>query len=348
MFSNFSLFLLLSVTFIFSADVHAQAASQQITAQQRCLLDRIKNVSAQATVTEIIAWCKDNQANTSTSDDTNQAAGTPQPGVVTKRLQSEQSTQFDPYILTPHRRNYMLPMLTTNNINRIQYADISGYQQSLEDYEAKFQVSFKVPFNKGSLLFKNDQLSFAFTVESWWQVYSDDISKPFRETNYMPEIFYSTPTDWHPFNTNTGVVIGAEHLSNGRSQPLSRSWNRIYAQFLVEKGPFVFSVKPWFRIPEDAKTDPLDSSGDDNPNIDDYVGNYQFSTAYRSGDFEYIFRLNHAIETGRGSAEINWTFPLWGKFIGYTTLFTGYGDSLIDYNHKQTRFGLGIALNNVL
>ena len=53
-------------------------------------------------------------------------------------------------------------------------------------------------------------------------------------------------------------------------------------------------------------------------------------------------------KTGRGSAEFNFTFPLWGKFIGYTSLFTGYGESLIDYNHKQTRFGVGIALNNVL
>ncbi|MFP3353739.1 phospholipase A, partial [Pseudoalteromonas sp. SIMBA_153] len=56
----------------------------------------------------------------------------------------------------------------------------------------------------------------------------------------------------------------------------------------------------------------------------------------------------HAVDTGRGSEELNWTFPIGGKFIGYTSIFTGYGESLIDYNHKQTRFGIGIALNNIL
>ncbi|WP_278373885.1 phospholipase A, partial [Idiomarina abyssalis] len=119
-------------------------------------------------------------------------------------------------------------------------------------------------------------------------------------------------------------------------------------QFFVEKGRFVFSLKPWIRLQENRKTDPMQSSGDDNPNITDYVGDYEFTTAYSDGDFEYILRLRHAIETGRGSAELNWTFPIGGKFIGYTSIFTGYGESLIDYNHKQTRFGIGIALNNIL
>ena len=45
---------------------------------------------------------------------------------------------------------------------------------------------------------------------------------------------------------------------------------------------------------------------------------------------------------------MGFTFPLWGKLRGYGSVFHGYGDSLIDYNHKQTRFGLGLALNGLL
>ena len=338
-----------SLATLLSAIASLPLHAQDISSQQQCLIDRLKSSADEVTVAEIKAWCDKSLEQQQPADDVVDVdAVAEQPGALTQRIRSEQVTEFDPYVLTPHRRNYILPVLTTNNINRIQYADVDGYESNLEEIEAKFQLSFKVPFNKESLLFENDKLFFGFTVQSWWQVYSDNISKPFRETNYMPEIFYATPTGWHPFGTNTAVVLGAEHLSNGRSQPLSRSWNRIYAQFVVEKGDWVFSLKPWIRMQEDPKEDPLDSKGDDNPNIEDYVGNYEFVSAYNDGDFEYILRLRHAIDTGRGSAELSWTFPLWGKFTGYTSVFTGYGESLIDYNHKQTRFGLGIALNNVL
>jgi len=34
-------------------------------------------------------------------------------------------------------------------------------------------------------------LYFGFTAMSFWQVYNDAVSKPFRETNYEPEVFYS-------------------------------------------------------------------------------------------------------------------------------------------------------------
>ncbi|MGM0629671.1 MAG: phospholipase A [Pseudomonadota bacterium] len=325
--------------------VNVQA--QELSNMQQCLLDEMNSTDTETTIADVRAQCEE-KLRSAEDEDIVEVDSIEQPGALTNRMKSEQVTEFDPYVLTPHRRNYLLPIMTSNNINRKQYADVDDYEENLEDYEAKFQISFKIPFNKESLLFEEDKLFFGLTVQSWWQVYSDDISKPFRETNYMPEIFYAVPTGWHPFGTNTGLSFGAEHLSNGRSQPLSRSWNRVYAQFFVEKGRFVFSLKPWIRLQEDRKTDPLQASGDDNPNITDYVGDYEFSTAYSDGDFEYIFRIRHAIDTGRGSAELNWTFPIGGKFIGYTSIFTGYGESLIDYNHKQTRFGIGIALNNVL
>lgn len=336
--------LLIPTLAILPASLHAQELSDM----QQCLLDKMNTTNSNITVAEVRQQCEQQLRAAPAEEVVEVDAVEGEAGALTKRMQSEQVTEFDPYVLTPHRRNYMLPMITTNNINRQQYADLQDYQRNLEEYEAKFQLSFKVPFNKESLLFEDDKFFFGFTVQSWWQVYSDNISKPFRETNYMPELFYATPTGWHPFGTNTAIVVGGEHLSNGRSQPLSRSWNRFYAQLVVEKGDWVFSVKPWVRLQEDAKTDPLQASGDDNPNIEDYVGNYEFVTAYDDGDFEYVLKLRHAIDTGRGSAEVNWTFPIWGKFTGYTSLFTGYGESLIDYNHKQTRFGIGIALNNIL
>ncbi|GAB2693670.1 phospholipase A [Aliiglaciecola aliphaticivorans] len=344
MINRFSVFSILNLTLFAIPICHGG----QLSEYELCILDRVKGSGSIDTVEAIKKECRKHVENDKRQNLSSVDVPKRENGVLTQRLRKEQQTEFEPYVITPHRRNYIQPMLTTNDINHEQYAQIEGYERNLEDYEAKFQLSLKVPLSKSSLLFEEDKLYFGFTIQSWWQIYSDGISKPFRETNYMPEIMYVIKTDWEPFNANTGVVFGAEHLSNGRSQLLSRSWNRLYTQFVVEKGSWVFSLKPWIRLQEDAKEEPMASRGDDNPNIEDYIGNYEVSAGYNDGQFEYSLRLNHAIETGRGSAEVNFSFPLWGKFYGYASLFTGYGESLIDYNHKQTRFGLGIALNNVL
>ena len=69
---------------------------------------------------------------------------------------------------------------------------------------------------------------------------------------------------------------------------------------------------------------------------------------YKWHDLEFSMSGRQNFSTSKGSSEFGFTFPLWGKLRGYATAFSGYGESMIDYNHSQTRFGLGIALSNVL
>jgi len=269
-------------------------------------------------------------------------------GLITNRIISEKRTAFDPYVITPHKMNYILPISYTNKVNRDVYDGINDWGEHITNNEAKFQISIKVPLNKENLFTLYDGVFFGFTLKSWWQVYSDGISKPFRETNYQPEIFYLSPLKLHFLEGNTAIAVGLEHQSNGRAQGLSRSWNRAYVNFLYEKNNFTLSFKPWWRLPESDKDFILDPEGDDNPDISDFMGYFHLGTVYKWDDYEFTFVGRENFVTHNGGLELGVTFPLWGKVRGYLQYTNGYGESLIDYNHTQQTIGLGFALTNVL
>ncbi|NQZ22704.1 MAG: phospholipase A [Colwellia sp.] len=307
-----------------------------------CLLSELKASAQHVTVKQLYLLCEKKLSE-------QQAVNKPvKLGVISRRIIQERKTEFDPYVLTPHKMNYILPVLTTDKINRSAYEDFGDWSEHIEEVEAKFQISLKVPLNNNDLFVKGDGLFFGFTLKSWWQIYSDNISKPFRETNYQPEVFYLAPLDWHPLGGNTGLIVGFEHQSNGRSQLISRSWNRAYLNFLYEKDNFALSFRPWFRLSEDAKEDELSAEGDDNPDIGDYMGHFELSAIYKTSDYEFSIQGRQNFSEHHGGLELGVTFPLWGKLRGYVQFTKGYGESLIDYNHDQQRFGLGVALTNIL
>ena len=219
----------------------------------------------------------------------------------------------------------------------------------LQNVEAKLQISLKIALNQSDLFRENDGLYFGFTTQSWWQVYAGDLSSPFRETNYQPELFYMTDLDWQIFGGNAGFAVGVEHQSNGRTQLLSRSWNRAYVKFLYEKENFALSLRPWYRLNEDDKDSPSDPDGDDNPDIEKYMGHFELASAYRYHDHEFSFMgRNNLRSDNKGAIELGWSFPLYGNLRGYIQYFNGYGESLIDYDNSQERIGFGVLLTDML
>jgi phospholipase A1 len=180
-----------------------------------------------------------------------------------------------------------------------------------------------------------------------WQLYNRDISSPFRETNYEPEAFLAFDTDWTIFGLNNRFFfIGISHQSNGREKSLSRSWNRIYANFIMRRGNMVISLKPWYRIPEG-------SEDDDNPHIEDYLGYGELRAIYRTGDNTFGMMLRNNLEfddNNKGALQLDWSFPLPGtdRIKGFIQYFKGYGECLLDYNVSTSRLGFGLLLTDFL
>ena len=245
-----------------------------------------------------------------------------------------------------HRPTYIMPITWVDNPNKTPTSPrlgATGYDYELENEEAKYQISFKVPMLTG-WLDDRTTLWFGYTQRSFWQVYNQDESAPFRETNYEPEVFlrHQTNVNLGPL-TLSGLTIGVNHQSNGQSEPRSRSWNRVVAGAAVTYDRWLFAVRPWYRIPESA-------SEDDNPDIEKYLGYANYNIVYKlAEDRTFSLQLmNNLRSDNRTSVEFGYSFPIGDTIKGFFQYYNGYGESLIDYNHRIERFGLGIMLNDWL
>ncbi len=271
--------------------------------------------------------------------------------LVKKRLERERAVEANRSVLLAHKRNYLLPLTYATNPNDDVFeSGSSDFGTDLDNFEIQFQLSIKAALAEG-LFTEHDILYAATTVRAFWQAYNKDLSSPFRETNYEPELFWVTPVPWTIFGGDATLFgLGLSHESNGRTQPFSRSWNRVYGSVVWERWRYVFHFRAWWRIPEDAKNDPLEASGDDNPDIEDYMGNFEFNVAYRNYDQEVSVMLRNNLdrEDNRGAIQVDWTFPLQRRFRGYVQFFNGYGESLIDYDAHIERIGIGILLSDLL
>ena len=241
---------------------------------------------------------------------------------------------------------YVLAANFTNDINQQPTSDnpknVVTEPIPLENKELKFQISFKTKITNDFFWSKyGGNFWVGYTQTSRWQLYNEEISRPFRETNYEPELMYVTPTPYEFWGIK-GVFagIGFNHQSNGRGMPTSRSWNRIIAQIAWETKNTSIIIRPWWRLQEDAQED-------DNPGIENYIGRGEVITAYGKGRHDVSFIGRHSLRSGsksRGSVQINYAIQIWDNLKIHTQLFHGYGESMIDYNHKQTTIGFGLSL----
>lgn len=242
----------------------------------------------------------------------------------------------NPFILYPYESNYLLYTYTTN-INKEAIRSYDWADNARKD-EVNFQISLAFPIWRG-IFGDNSLLAASYTQRSWWQMSNDKESSPFRETNYEPQVFVGWATDYQLGGwTLRDVEVGLNHQSNGKADPTSRSWDRAYVRLMAINGNWKFEIKPWYSF---------SGRDDDNPDINKYMGYYRVRVGYVWGDSVFSAQGNYNWNTGYGGGELGWSYPITRHVRFYTKVFSGYGESMIDYNHKQTRYGVGVMLNDI-
>lgn len=314
----------------------------EVTSINECLLQVISRSPDSMTLGEAKAQCALAKDSAIIIQDLQEK----DPGVVEERLAIDDKNILTPFSLMAHNANYLL--VGAHNFqgwNTEIYEEVRGDNITFNDTETQFQLSIKTPLAV-DLFNKNLDIFAAYTVRSFWQAYNSDISSPFRETNHQPELWIQTEHQWELFGIkNSANILGIMHQSNGQSGELSRSWNRVYAGILLEKENIALVLKPWIRISEDE-------SSDDNSDITDYLGHGEIHLAYKKENHVFTLMSRNNFESGfsKGAVQFGWSFPLFHyEYIkGYIQYFSGYGESLIDYNNYVNRIGFGILLTDIL
>lgn len=240
--------------------------------------------------------------------------------------------------LQAYKTNYFL-----NN----WFLDHEGSDQGYQNQEMIIQLSVKMQIL--------DPFYFGYTHRAFWQVFDLDNSRPFREQNYNPELFM----DLGQFDRLDQLRIGIwEHESNGEQmrfdqngKPVnySRTWDRTYLfarKVLTEN--LSLSAKVWILV--SPKTNEYRAFYDDNSDLLDYMGNSELYLDLEQSNFSSHLMFRRGWKAGTETLQLDIRFPIQlvtdqysGNGAFHIQAFSGYGDSLIDYNRKVTRIAAGIS-----
>jgi len=264
-------------------------------------------------------------------------------GLLDSRWELAKDSKLGVFNFRAYKPVYLLPAFWSSKPNLLPHSpnprNTVAEPQSLKDVETKFQVSFKTKAVE-NLFGDNGDLWMGYTQSSRWQVYNGEDSRPFRETNYEPEVMLVFRNNYRIGGWNGRMAgIGVNHQSNGRADPFSRSWNRVIGQIGWDRENWAVVARPWWRL--------SDGNDDDNPDIEDYIGRGDLTIVHTRGGHEFSLMARHSLRGGdrsHGALQFDWGFPIHNQLRGHVQIFDGYGESMIDYNHRATYVGLGISL----
>ena len=319
--SKFTLLLSLSLTFLMAGRTDDFKRAQE--------LEQSGDIKGAMQIYKSIAENSINAQSLASKASLNAEPATPEAKVKQAKITQENKAEHhlqNTLGIELYKFNYLLPVTYAKNIPN----------DSRKSVETKFQISLAKPLFY-DVFGLRESLVAAYTQTSWWQI--TKTSAPFRETNYQPEIFlnFASPKYLEQIGVKN-LKFGLLHESNGRDGSNSRSWNRAYVQGDLVYGDLTISPRVWSVIGEK----------NDNKEILNYIGHGDLRLSYKLNDqiFSLMLRNNlHFDKTNKGAAEISYMFPIFSSGVyGYLQYFTGYGESLIDYDRHTDKVGLGFVI----
>lgn len=217
------------------------------------------------------------------------------------------------------------------------------------DSEARIQISFKYQLFgsrrvDGLPRSWRDGLHFAYSQRMFWDLGGN--SSPFRNVDYQPELFYLTPSATLSNGISLSAQGGIRHESNGRDGSASRSINSIYVAptaAIPLGGDYRLSIAPRLSLFVGDKSD--------NPDIRRYRGiTGLFVEIGKDEGLRLSTSTRFNFSSGKGALSADLSYPL-PRLLGggpdlylFGQSFTGYGENLLDYDRRMTRFRIGVAL----
>lgn len=133
------------------------------------------------------------------------------------------------------------------------------------------------------------------------------------------------------------VEMGYNYDLNGCLDLIFCSWNCFYICLMVENGNWLVEVKLWYVV----------GNMDDNLDIIKYMGYYQFKIGYYFGDVVLSVKGQYNWNIGYGGVELGLSYSIIKYVCFYIQVYSGYGESFIDYNFNQICVGVGVMLNDL-
>ena len=319
--SKFTLLLSLSLTFLMAGRTDDFKRAQE--------LEQSGDIKGAMQIYKSIAANSINAQSLASKTSLNAEPATPEAKVKQAKITQENKAEHhlqNALGIELYKFNYLLPVTYAKTVP----------DDGRKSVETKFQISLAKPLFY-DVFGLRESLVAAYTQTSWWQITKK--SAPFRETNYQPEIFlnFASPKYLEKIGIQN-LKFGLLHESNGRDGSKSRSWNRAYVQSDFVYGNLTISPRVWSVIGEK----------NDNKEILNYIGHGDLRLSYNLNDhiFSLMLRNNlHFDKTNKGAAEISYMFPIFSSGVyGYLQYFTGYGESLIDYDRHTDKVGLGFVI----